>query len=186
MSAYSWVETLVASQVDGSALTNTTTATSILPASSKIILPAGFIDRLGKGLRIRASGRVSNVVTTPGTLTLDVRFGSTTVFTGGAMNLNATAQTNATWELDLELLARAVGTSASLLGVGSWRSRSVVGSVAAASGGVGTLLLPDTAPAAGTTFDSTQSQTVDLFATWSIANASNSITLHNFTIQALN
>jgi hypothetical protein len=38
----------------------------------------------------------------------------------------------------------------------------------------------------GTGFDSTAAQLVDLFATWSVANASNSITCHQFHIEDLN
>jgi hypothetical protein len=42
------------------------------------------------------------------------------------------------------------------------------------------------APAVGTGFDSTAAQLVDLFATWSVANAANSITCHQFLIEDLN
>lgn len=186
MSAYSWVETLATAQADGAALTNSTTQTSIIPVSAKIILPANHFTNLGKGLRIRAGGRISTVITSPGTLTFDVKFGSIAVFTSGAMSLNATAQTNATWELDIELLARVVGSSAQMIGTGNWRSRAVVGVGAAGSTGVGTLVLPDNTPAVGTAFDATASAAVDLLATWSVANASNSITLHRYSVQSLN
>ena len=187
MSKYGWVENVIQAQVDGTALTNTTTATSILPGQSKLTLPANFFDAPGKALRVLAFGRVSTVATTPGTLTLALRFGSTTVFTSGAIALNTTAQTNATWMLDLTVVARSVGsgTTATVMGVGQWVSRAVVGSPAAASGGAGAVLLPDTAPVVGTGFDSTVAQQVDLFATWSLANA-DSIQLHTFSLEALN
>ena len=188
MSKYGWVENVVQSQVDGTALTNSTTATSILPGQSKFTLPANFFDAPGKALRILATGRISTLATTPGTLAFQVRFGSVQVFAPGTMALNTTAQTNATWMFDATLVCRSVGsgTSATVLGVGKWASRAVIGSPAAGSGGVGTLLLPDTAPAVGTGFDSTASQVVDLFAAWSSASASNSITLHTFSLEALN
>lgn len=188
MSRYSWVETYASANADGTALTNTITATSIIPTSAKSTLPSFYFDAIGKALRIRASGRISTVVTTPGTLTLDVRFGSVIVFNGGAISLNTTAQTNATWMLDAILTCRTIGsgTSATMLGVGRFASRAVIGSAAAAAGGVGTWLLPDTAPAAGTGFDSTASQAIDLFATWSVASASNSITLHQLLVESLN
>jgi hypothetical protein len=188
MSRYSWVETYASASADGSALTNSTTATSLIPTGAKPTLPALYFDQVGKALRILATGRVSTLVTSPGTLTLDVRFGSVIAFNGGAMTLNTTAQTNATWFLDVTLVCRSIGssTSATVLGVGKWASRAVVGAAAAGSGGVGTLLLPDTAPVAGTGFDSTTSNPIDLFGTWSVASASNSITLHTFNVESLN
>lgn len=184
MSLQTWSETLVSAQVDGTALTNTTTATSIIPAAAKYTLPANWF-AIGKKIRITASGRISNIVTTPGTLTLDVRFGSTVVFNGGAVSLNATAKTNVTWNLQVDLTCRAIGasTSANLMGTGYWLTESVVG---AAAGTTLAASLPATAPAAGTGFDSTASQAVDVFGTFSIANAGNSVTLHQYSLEALN
>jgi hypothetical protein len=186
MSSNSWNQTLITAQVDGTALTNTTTATSLLPAAAKFTMPANYL-KIGDVIRIKARGRVSTVVTTPGTLTLDVRFGSTVVFNGGAMNLNTTAQTNATWVLDVDLVVRSIGasTTATVLGVGEWKSRAIIGSAAVASGGVPVTPLPDTAPAVGTGFDSTTSFTIDLFGTWSVANAANSIQVHQFELALL-
>jgi hypothetical protein len=189
MSSQAWLEPFLCTGEDSTALTNTTTATSILPASRKFTLPSYFFDAIGKTLRFRASGRISTVVTTPGTLTLDIRFGSVVVFNGAAMTLNTTAQTNVNWILEADLICRAIGsgTSANVIGQGSWKSHAVIGSSAPTAGGCGEHLLPyNTAPAVGTGFDSTASQTIDLFATWSVANASNSITTHSFSIIAIN
>jgi hypothetical protein len=186
MPSQAWEQALVTAQGDGAALTNTTTATSLLPAQSKLVLPANFFATVGSALRVRATGRISTLVTSPGTLTLDLRFGSTVVANGGTMNLNVTAQTNASWWLDMLLTARAVGASANLMFMGQFTSRGIVGSGTAAAGSAGQVLLPDTAPAVGSNFDSTATQTVDLFATWSVANASNSITLHQFILESLN
>lgn len=184
MSLQVWSETLITAQVDGSALANTTAATSIIPAAAKYTLPTNWF-QVGKKLRVTASGRVSNIVTTPGTLTLDVRFGSTVVFNGGAVSLNIVAKTNVTWNLQMDLTCRAIGasTSANLIGTGYWLTESVVG---AAAGTTLAASLPATAPAVGTGFDSTASQAVDLFGTWSIANSGNTITLHQYSLEALN
>jgi hypothetical protein len=190
MSNQAWVEPFLVSAVDGTALASSTTPTSILPVSSKFTLPSAFFQAVdGKTLRIRASGRVSTVVTTPGTLTLDIRFGSVVVFNGGAMTLNTTAQTNVGWIFEAEVVIRTVGasTTATVLGQGSWRSHAVIGSAAPTAGGCGEHILPyNTAPVAGTGFDSTAAQTVDMFATWSVSNAANSITCHQFSILSLN
>lgn len=185
------MENLIEADVDGTALTNSTTATSILPTAARLTLPSNYF-YIGKKFRVKAWGRISTVVTTPGTLTLDLRFGTIAtpivVFNGGAMNLNVTAQTNATWEYEAMLTTRAIGsgTNANMMGVGKFASRALIGSAAVAAGYAGAALLPDTAPAVGTGFDSTITNVVDMFATWSIANASNSITLHDFSFESMN
>ena len=182
-----WKQALVTATGDGSALANTTTATSILATQAKLTLPANYFVYPGQKLRIKAGGRISNIVTTPGTLTLDVRLNATPiiVFTGGAIPLNTTAKTNVTWEAEIELVCRAIGggTSAQILGIGKFVSESVSG---AAAGVAAACMLPATAPAVGTGFDSTAANLVDLYATWSIANAGNSITLHTFELEVSN
>lgn len=184
MSLQTWQETLINSQIDGAALANTTTATSILPAAAKFTLPPNFFT-VGKLLRVTALGRLSNIVTTPGNLTLDLRFGSTVVFSGGAVALNTTAKTNVSWELVAVLTCRAIGagTSANTIGIGTLTSESVVGS---AAGVANNAMLPATAPAVGNGFDSTLTQAVDLFGTFTVANAGNSIQVHQFVLESLN
>lgn len=179
----------VAGQAAGAALSNSTTATSILPPHARLLLPGDFFDRPGKKVLIKANGVISTVVTTPGNITFDVRLGSVIAWNGGASALNIVAQTNASWALEVELTCRAVGisTTANLIGMGKWISRASLNAPAVGTTtGVGTVLLPDTAPVVGTGFDSTASQILDLFATFSIANASNSITLYQYSFESVN
>lgn len=180
-------ELLIAAQSDGTALANTVTATSLLPGAAKLTLPPNWF-RIGRKLRVRASGRVSNIVTTPGTLTLDVRLGAVVVANGGAMALNIVAKTNVTWRAEFELLCRAIGsgTTANLMWSGYYTSENVIGSPLATVGGSGSLLLPASAMAVGTGFDSTAAQVLDFFGKWSIADAANSIQLHTFDVTAEN
>lgn len=180
MSQNSWRQQLTRNYQDGTALTNTTTATSIIPAAEKFVLPSNIFFP-GTRLHVSAAGRISTAGSSPGTLTLDLRFGSTVVFNGGASPTLAVSASNLTWKLDVDLVCRAYGasTSTTLLGVGTLKT-------AALSATTPIMLLPASAPAAGTGFDCTASQVVDLFATWSVANASNSITLHDFAIELLN
>lgn len=175
---------LASASSDGTALTNSITATSIMPVSALATIPAGAL-QLGSLLKIKLRGRISTVVTTPGTLTLDMRLGGVVISAFGAMALNVTAQTNATWEAELEAVIRALGagTTANALATGRFVSRAVIGSAAAGSGGTGVLMLPDTAPAVGTGFASSTALSVDCFATWSIANAANSIQVHQALVE---
>ncbi len=184
--ALSFQECLITSQIDGTALTNTITATSLIPPAARFTLPSNFFWVPGKSIRVSARGRISTLTAAPGTLTLDVRFGATTVvFNGGAMSLNTTAQTNDTWEFEAILTCRAIGsgTSANILGIGSWTSAAALG---AAAGIAESLMLPATAPAVGTGFDSTATNVVDFFGTWSTASASNSILVHQYSLESLN
>lgn len=188
MSAYSWVETKASAITDSVAVTNTVTPTSIIHSTAKPVLMAQELDKAGKVFRVTVKGRASTVVTTPGTLTLDIRFGSTIVWTSGLIVLNVTAQTNSTFTLDVVFTSRSVGsgTLATVIGIGSLVGRLIVGSPAASAGGAGEILLPDTAPVVGNGFDSTIAQTIDVFATWSIASASNSIQSHIAFIELVN
>lgn len=189
-----WGELLLPgpSQVDGAALTNTVTATSILIAACKPQLYAGFW-WVGKKIRVVANGRISTVVTTPGTLTLDLRLGPADPPTiiaanGGAMALNIVAKVNVPWSMEWDLTCRAIGngTLANLMHQGNWVSEAVIGSPLPTVGGAGVLMLPNAAPAVGTGFSSVVGLFMDLFATWSVASASNSILCHQFHVEELN
>jgi hypothetical protein len=186
MSRQGWAESLITAETDGPALSGTAAA-SILPTGAKYVLPNNFFD-VGKKLRLHMWGRVSNIVTTPGTLTLDVRLNTTPiiVFTGGAMQLNAVAKTNVSWEAIISLTCRAIGngTTANLMGEGRWTSESVVGSPLPSAGGSGSLLMPASAPAVGTGFDSTAANQVDVFGTFSLTG--NGLTLHQYVLESLN
>jgi hypothetical protein len=181
-----WVETLISSQADGTAITNTTTETTLLPSHASISLPSNYCDHVGQSFEWYALGRASTVVTTPGTLTFKIKFGGTgaggvAVVSTGAITLTTTAQTNDSWILRGTAWVRAAGSAASLMFGGQFTSGILNNSVTAPAD----WLYPNTAPAVGATFDSRVSQQVDLTATWSIANA-NTIQLHGFWFKALN
>lgn len=188
MSFNSWRENLLDIGEDGPAVSNSTSPTNLLPSGRSVVLPSAFFDRVGVSLIIRAAGRISTLVTTPGTLTFDVRFGSVSVLTGPAFALNTVQKTNVPWELYIKLVCRSIGngTSATVLGMGHWRSEAVVGSPTPSAGGVGTLMIPAATPAVGTGFNSEDAQQISLRAAWSVASSSNSITMHMCEIEMPN
>ena len=187
MSRQTWVETFRASKSQGASLSNSTTPTSLLPTADKITLPNNLLEP-GKVIRVTATGRISNIVTTPGTLTLDIRLGAVVAFNGGAMQLSTTAHTTVPfwWQALLTVRAEGSSTSANLIGQAVMLSQAVSISGADPTTGHSLLLTPNTTPAAGTGFDSTASQTVDLFGTFSIANAGNLVGLEQFVLESLN
>lgn len=183
MSNSSWRQIASVAKVSGTALTASTTATSILPAAMRCTFQPTQV-QLGTLIAIELRGQASTVVTTPGTLTIDVRFGSTTVLcTTGAMGLITTAQTNANWSYKAFLTCRSEGnsTNSTIIGMGEFGSRILLGSSAVGtSQGTSAYQWPDTAPAVGTGFDDTVANTIDVFATWSLSNANSIQVLGGF------
>lgn len=182
MSGYGFRERVLEIKEDGAALASSTTQTSLLPASAKeFTLGAGRL-KVPFGLAFELSGRISTVVTTPGTLSLALRLGSVDVLASGAIPLNIVAQTNVHWTMRGEILCRVTGLTTVTTffpKACEFKSRAVIGSGAAGTSGVGTELLPyNTAPAVGSGIDFSVSQLFDFLATWSVSNAANSITLH--------
>ncbi len=179
-----FVETVGEAQVDGTALTAAARA-SALPGQAKRTIPPGFFRFIGQQARLTASGRISCVVTTPGTARYDLAFDSAVVFDTQAMNLNVVAKTNVGWWLDVLLTCRAVGASGNLMGQGIWTSEAGVGAPAATAGGNAVFTVPyNAAPAVGANFDTTIAHVVDFFFTQTVGTGS--MTLHQFNLQSLN
>jgi hypothetical protein len=176
---------LISAQTDGPVLT-AAAAASCIPTGAKKVLDANYME-IGRVLRLTASGRISCAVTTPGTARFDVRFGSTNVFDGLAMNLNIVAKTDVGWWLEILLTCRAIGgsTTANMIGQGRWTSEALIASPLPTVGGSGVIMLPvASAPAVGGGFDSTATQAVDLFFTQTVATGS--LTLHQYMLESLN
>lgn len=172
MSNNSWCQTLISAQVAGTALT-AAAAASALPTAARFSFPPNQL-KIGDKLNIKASGIISNVVTTPGTARFDVRFGSAVVFDSGAINLNIVAKTSVPWWLDIELTVRSIGasTSATIIGQGLWVSEAGIAAPLPSVGGNASFNIPVTGVAVGTGFDSTTSNFIDLFFTQTAATGS--------------
>lgn len=178
-------QVIASSYTDGPTLT-AAAAASCVPTYIPTTLPAGYW-QIGRIWRIRASGRISCVVTTPGTARWDLRLGGVVAFDTLAIPLNIVAKTNVPWILDVILTCRAVGTgtSANLIGQGFWLSEAALNVAVPATGpGPGGNTLPyNTAPAVGTGFNSTSALTLDFFFTQTVATGS--MTVHQFMIEQL-
>ena len=182
-----WNQVLINSQIDGAALT-AAAAASCIPAAAKFTLPANFLDTIGQMLRITATGKISSVITTPGTARYDVRIGGVVVFDSLAILLDTVAgHTNVGWKLDILLTLRSIGasTSATFMGQGLWTSEDILGVPATAPKGVLSAILPwNSAPAVGTGFDSTIANVVDCFFTQTAATGS--MTCMQYMLESLN
>lgn len=179
------VQVIASSYTDGPALTAAATA-SALPTYVPTTIPAGYW-QIGRQWRLTATGRISTVVTTPGTARYDLRMGAVTVFDTLAISLNTVAKTNVSWRLEVLLTCRSVGTgtSATLFGQGYWLSEAnILTAVPATGPGPGGCLVPfNTAPVVGTGFDSTVANALDF--RWTQTVATGSMTMHQFLIEQL-
>jgi hypothetical protein len=176
-------KTLVSAQSDGPTLTAAAAATC-LPNQAKVLIPGGTFDGAGKLLHIKASGRISSVITTPGTARFDVRLGGTVLFDSLAILLDSVAaHVNVGWMLDLLLTMRTPGTAATLFGQGTWTCEDILGVPATAPKGVLSAILPwNSAPAvSANTFDATAANLLDLFFTQNVATGS--LTLHQYSAE---
>ena len=185
MSKQRWSEVFASAQGNGTANT-AGTAASLLPGSALKTLPANYFDTVGQAILLRASGRISSVITTPGTARFDVRLGGTVVFDGLAILLDTVAaHADVAWELEIALTLRAVGKTANFWGIGKWSSEDILGVPATAPKGVLTAMLPwNTVPVIGANFDATVAQELDLFFTQTAA--SGSCQLHQYWAESKN
>jgi hypothetical protein len=171
---------LVSAQGDGPTLTAAAAATC-LPGQAKVTIPGGTFDAPGKLLLIKASGRISSLITTPGTARFDVRLGGTVLFDSLAILLDTVAaHTTVGWTLDIQMSMRTAGTAATFWGQGTWTCEDILGVPATAPKGVLSAILPwNTTPAvSANTFDATAANVLDLFFTQTVATGS--LTLHQY------
>lgn len=189
MPLQTWVETLTTQHAAGTSFGSFTTAKTVINPQCLTILRAGFWI-IGKKLRITVKGGIGSLVTTPGTITFQVMNGSVIAFTTGAIQLNASGHTALPFKLVIDLVCRAEGnsTNANLMG-----SADVTGvmftNTAGQVDGVNSNTIknvPATAMAVGAGFDSTTDQILDFWAGFSINDATNTIIVQDYEVQALN
>jgi hypothetical protein len=190
MASQSWGQLIASMPIQGQLYNTFTTAKSILTSSASeasqgvCILPSGFFRRNGV-LRVVAEFGLSNIVTTPGTLTLQVMLGSIVAFTTGAIIMTTTANTTlpVCCEIILTCQKEGNGTTAQLMGQAFlWGQNVAMVSAANNAAGTGWAAGPATAPALGTGFDSTIANTLDFYAGFSISNAGNGIQLAQYHV----
>jgi hypothetical protein len=181
---------VLTSQRAAGALFNTyTTAKSVLNSTELVPIPGNYLAQ-GSKLRVRAWGGLSNLVTTPGTVTFQIMMGSIVAWTSGAMQMIATAETLAPFLLEvvLRLDSAGSGTAAKFMGGGFLQALNITltaGSTVPTTV-EGAFAAPATAPTVGTGFDSTITDILDFWVGFSISNAANGVQLYDYTVEQLN
>lgn len=133
-------------------------------------LGAGFFDKAGKSIRLKASGYYSTDAAAAGTLQIDFKLGGTTVLSTSTNTMPNNAAT-LMWEVELLLACRAPGGTSTLIGQGrfTWWTNSSTSNTTRCM--QITTSLPN--------IDTTASQAMSLDATWGTSDADNTITCTN-------
>lgn len=172
-------ETLASMTGDGTAITAAArTSLTAGATGARCTLQGGRL-QIGDVLNVKAHGRISSVITTPGTARFDLAFGAslgTAILDGLAILLDTfVAHVNVLWTLEMEATVKAVGTAANMSWWGKWSCEDIIGGVTGVAfpKGVLTAMLPwNTAPANSANFDSTISNLIDLNFTQTAATGS--------------
>ncbi len=187
-----WNQAVVTQEAAGAAYATYTTAKSVINAQDLYSFYPNFF-KLGTKLRITVHMAISNIVTTPGTVTFQVMLGSIVAFTTGAVQLNATAHTLLPAKLVIDLTCQLTNTTVGGA-VAKLMGQAVLTGVmftktAGQTDGANTetvINLPATSPALGTAFDSTISQILDFWTGFSISNSGNGIQVAQYDVEILN
>ena len=181
-------ETLASAGGDGTALTAAARASALQGAakSGLYTLQPNFL-RVGDILHIKASGRISFAVTTPGTARFDLSFGvgGTASFDTLAMPGNVVVQTTVPWWLDVEGDVRAVGPTGNIFWQGLFGSTAMLNVAAVGTGPwAGVIPVPyNVAPVVGSNVDMTIANILDFNFTQTVATGS--MTLHRYRLAHL-
>jgi hypothetical protein len=188
----SWRQNVVRQKTAGTLFNTYTTAKTIINQQDLYGFYATQI-QLGFGLHVRAQYAISNIASTPGTITFQIMLGSIAVWTSGTIQLNATAHTLQPATLDLDLTCQLTNTAvggavAKFMGVGILTGVMFT-KTAAQTDGANTetiITVPASAPALGTAFDSTISQVLDHWVGFSSSNAGNGVQIANYSVDIIN
>jgi hypothetical protein len=181
-SGATWQETVNSQTTDGVAVTNTTTETIMVP---NFVWPNSGPQALyvGKQVLWVLWGRVSTVVTTPGTITFRMRWGGvagTLLVTSKAQRPKTTVSTNMAGWVQMEMTCRSIGSTGSVFSMGQCALANTIGDAQAAQESI----WPD-APAA-VTIDTTAASALTPTIQFSVATATTSWTTHLARLVSLN
>lgn len=181
-----WEETLRSSIADGTAVATTTSETIMVP---DFTLPADYMSTR-RTLRYTLWGKLSTVITTPGTVTHRLRWGGvagTVLAASGAYAPGpGSASTDFTFCVEWTLISRAEGASGSFICFGQ-RILGDFDSTSSATivGNLNMWLMPASAPAA-VTVDTTTAKALSPTVQFSVNTAGTTTTTMSAILESLN
>lgn len=136
----------------------------------------------GAMLNIRCWFDVSNVVTTPGTLTLRVRWGGvagTVLASSGAITMSSTARATYSGSIDADIVVRSIGSAGSMFCMGRAYLNNVPVAADSAPQGIYTMgSAGANVPAVVGTLDTTAAKALSVTAQFSVNTAGTQLTNH--------
>lgn len=179
-----YIATMAAQQAVGTFFNSYTTAKTVINPQALWTVPAGWFQYIGQRIKVSVQGALSNIVTTPGTVTFQVMMGSIVAFTTGAIQMSTTAHTKLPFwlEIYLTLLTVGSGTSATFKGQAVGVSQAFSISTSDATSGHSALVAPNTTPAAGTGWDSTIANVFDFWTGFSSSQSGNGVEIHQYQV----
>lgn len=169
---------------DITAVTLSTTAKALYPASNFPVLGGQYWARIGKAIRVRLFGRMTTAAT-PGNGSFNVYYGSgadangTAIMTGTPVALVASG-TNLSWMAEIDVHARSLGSAGTLFCTG-W-ALFHVGLLLSTNA---PMLLPASAPAVSGAVDLTAANIISMQFLRSGSTAE-TMQVHNMQVTALN
>ncbi len=186
MAAPFYVAVLASNRATGPVISTWTTAVSVINRADVIQLPLNAL-YVGAKFRIRVAGVLSNIITTPGTITFQVMMGAVIAWASGAIQMSTAA--NTTLPLVLEIVLRvtavdATSTACTILGQGHVKGLNLTIGAGANPTVTDTIaMLPAVAPVNGTAFASDATENLDLFVGFSLSG--NVFTVNDYVIEQL-
>lgn len=177
MTTINYAEYVDAILVDGTTLSNSVSEALICPDFN---IPAYFMVP-GRRLRVTVWWECSNVVTTPGTLTVRLRWGGlagTIICATGAMSMNTTARTNFTGKILYDIVCRTAGATGTFSTHGECVMNNTIGNV--------TSFLTTLAPQSGTsvvTVDTTSDKLLSVTGQFSVSTSPTNLTVQDRIIE---
>jgi hypothetical protein len=172
----------------GTAKSGWTTAASVLDPVGLVTLPPNYLT-LNKTMRTRVFGYIGTTTAQP-TFTFVVAIATIAAFSTGAVTTTTTAHTTVPFELEIITRVTSIGsgTSAHLTGMARLCGLPFVvsGAVGDATASMTTLIMPNSAPAEGTGFDSTIANILDFYVACQTSSTSNNIRIYHYSVEALN
>ena len=184
-SLQTWEETLYATIADGAQILNTVTETIMVPDYT---LPANYLYP-GRVLKYSILFDHSTVITTPGTLTLALRYGGvsgTVLATSGAFAPDPTAaSTTVSGMVEWWFACRAVGTAAASFTMGRMTlSDFDDASATTIVGNLNMMMIPTSAPAA-VNINTTTANALSPTAKFSVSTSGTQLTAHTAVLESL-
>lgn len=169
---------------DIAAVTLAATNKALYPAGNFPVLGGQYFARIGKKLRIRAFGRMTTGLT-PGNLTLGVLYGTGAdangvVLASSAATALLVSQTNVSWEADIYVHCRAIGSAGTLFVTG--KAVFNTGVIASTSQ---PLLIPASAAVVSAACDLTAANIISLQALRS-GSTGETMQIHDLEVTAVN